>query len=63
MKEKNPYPALLWLQGKKACVVGGGRVALHRVEGLLNAGVEVEMWNALRVQAASNGSINAFPPR
>ena len=41
MKAKNPYPALLWLQGKRACVVGGGHVALHRVEGLLDAGVEV----------------------
>ena len=25
MKAKKPYPALLWLQGKKACVIGGGR--------------------------------------
>ena len=41
MKAKKPYPALLWLQGKKACVIGGGSVALHRVEGLINAGVEV----------------------
>ncbi|MBR5162814.1 MAG: bifunctional precorrin-2 dehydrogenase/sirohydrochlorin ferrochelatase, partial [Schwartzia sp.] len=39
----NPYPALLWLLGKRACVIGGGRVALHRVEGLLNAGVDVRV--------------------
>lgn len=41
MNEKNPYPALLWLQGKRACVIGGGHIALHRVEGLLNGGAEV----------------------
>ena len=41
MRGSNPYPALLWLKGKRACVVGGGHVALHRVEGLLDAGVEV----------------------
>ena len=41
MKAKNPYPALFWLHGKKACVVGGGGVALHRAEGLIDAGVDV----------------------
>ncbi|MBR1553122.1 MAG: bifunctional precorrin-2 dehydrogenase/sirohydrochlorin ferrochelatase [Schwartzia sp.] len=43
MKERVPYPALLWLTGKRACVVGGGKIALHRVEGLLDAGVQVRV--------------------
>lgn len=43
MKERIPYPALLWLTGKCACVIGGGRVALHRVEALLEAGAQVRM--------------------
>ena len=44
MKTKGlSYPALLWMTGKRACVVGGGRVALHRVEALLEAGALVRV--------------------
>ena len=43
MKERIPYPALLWMTGKCACVIGGGRVALHRVEALLDAGAQVRI--------------------
>lgn len=43
MKGRIPYPALLWLTGKRACVVGGGRVALHRIEALLDAGAQVRV--------------------
>ncbi len=43
MKERIPYPALLWLTGKCACVIGGGRVALHRVKALLDAGAQVRV--------------------
>lgn len=43
IKERMSYPALLWLTGREAVVVGGGHVALHRVEGLLDAGVKVRV--------------------
>ncbi len=43
MKERRPYPALLWLTGREAAVIGGGPVALHRIEGLLDAGVKVRI--------------------
>ncbi|MBR1885546.1 MAG: bifunctional precorrin-2 dehydrogenase/sirohydrochlorin ferrochelatase [Schwartzia sp.] len=43
MKGRIPYPALLWLTGKRACVVGGGCVALHRAEALLEAGAQVNV--------------------
>ena len=43
MNERNSYPALLWMTGKRACVVGGGAVALHRVEALLEAGAQVRV--------------------
>lgn len=43
MKARKSYPALLWLTGREAAVVGGGRVALHRIEGLLDAGVKVRV--------------------
>ena len=43
MKERIPYSALLWMTGKCACVIGGGRVALHRVEALLDAGAQVRV--------------------
>ena len=43
MKERIPYPALLWVNGKEVAVVGGGRVALHRIEGLLDAGARVRV--------------------
>ena len=43
MKERSSYPALLWLTGREAVVIGGGPVALHRVEGLLDAGVKVRV--------------------
>lgn len=43
MKGRIPYPAFLWLAGKRACVVGGGSVALHRAETLLEAGVQVNV--------------------
>ena len=43
MKERIPYPALLWMTGKCVCVIGGGRVALHRVKALLDAGAQVRI--------------------
>lgn len=43
IKERTSYPALLWLTGREAVVVGGGPVALHRIEGLLDAGVKVRV--------------------
>ena len=43
IKERTSYPALLWLTGREAVVVGGGPVALHRIEGLLEAGVKVRV--------------------
>jgi len=43
MKERRPYPALLWLTGREAAIIGGGPVALHRIEGLLDAGVKVRI--------------------
>ena len=43
IKERTSYPALLWLTGREAVVVGGGQVALHRIEGLLDAGVKVHV--------------------
>ena len=35
------YPVVLRLQGKRCLVVGGGQVALRKVEGLLAAGARV----------------------
>lgn len=43
IQERTSYPALLWLTGREAVVVGGGKVALHRIEGLLDAGVKVHV--------------------
>ncbi|SDD25298.1 precorrin-2 dehydrogenase / sirohydrochlorin ferrochelatase [Paenibacillus sp. UNCCL117] len=35
------YPVMLQLEGKRCCVIGGGRVAQRKVQGLLDAGAEV----------------------
>ena len=37
------YPVMLRLTGKRVAVVGGGRVALRRVEGLLAAGASIRV--------------------
>ena len=37
------YPVFLRLEGKKALVVGGGRVAQRKVEGLLQCGASVHV--------------------
>jgi precorrin-2 dehydrogenase/sirohydrochlorin ferrochelatase len=36
-----PYPVNLQLEGRRCLVVGGGRVALDKVDGLLEAGADV----------------------
>jgi len=36
-----PYPLMINLQGRRVIVVGGGRVALRKVAGLLESGAEV----------------------
>lgn len=41
MIETNGYPLLLRLQGRRCVVVGGGKVAARKVEGLLDAGALV----------------------
>ncbi len=43
MKDRASYPALLWMTGKRACIVGGGQVALHRAEAMLEAGALVRV--------------------
>lgn len=43
MKGAVPYPVVLRLAGREVCVVGGGRVAAHRVQGLLKAGARVRL--------------------
>ena len=46
MKEKNPkvyYPVFLDLSGRRCVVVGGGQVALRKVEALLGHGARVEV--------------------
>ena len=35
------YPVMLQVAGRRCLVVGGGRVALRKVEGLLGAGADV----------------------
>ncbi len=35
------YPVMLQVAGRRCLVVGGGRVALRKVEGLLRAGADV----------------------
>ena len=37
------YPIHLNIEGRQCLVVGGGRVALRKIEGLLNAGAEVHV--------------------
>jgi uroporphyrin-III C-methyltransferase / precorrin-2 dehydrogenase / sirohydrochlorin ferrochelatase len=41
MAAESRYPLMLSLAGRRAVVVGGGRVALRRVQGLLEAGANV----------------------
>ena len=43
MKDRTSYPALLWMTGKRACIVGGGQVALHRAEAMLEAGALIRV--------------------
>ena len=43
MKDRTSYPALLWMTGKRACIVGGGQVALQRAEAMLEAGALIRV--------------------
>ena len=43
MKDRTSYPALLWMTGKRVCIVGGGQVALHRAEAMLEAGALIRV--------------------
>ncbi len=43
MKDRASYPALLWMTGKRVCIVGGGQVALHRAEAMLEAGALIRV--------------------
>ncbi len=37
------YPVILQLRGRRAVVVGGGKVAARKIHGLLEAGAEIVM--------------------
>ena len=41
--QRNTIPLNLIIDGRKALVVGGGRVGLRKTKGLLDSGAEVEL--------------------
>lgn len=61
VKQRKPFPFMLFLEGKKVVVVGGGHVATRRIKYLLKTGAEItvvspEITDALK-QLAVNKKI------